>query len=451
MKRALAIKKIFTQKNGKHSLSASLPSIMFVISFVFTSFSCKSPTAPGSKGISLSVEDVSCTEAWLNITANNIALPANILIKKNGNNFLNLILINNDTTLYDSTLSPSQIYTYQAEYSKGFAFERSETVTTRTLDTTSSIFTWQTFTFGEPSAGSSALNDAAIISADNIIAVGEIYMNDSTGKPDPLPYNAVHWDGSNWELKRITTEFRGSLVTVPLEGIFAFSPTDIWAIGSLPIHGDGQNWTMYDVRTTTDPSLSLSKAWGSNSNNMYFVGMNGSIAHYQNGQWSKIESGTDWNIYDIFGYTNPTNSQQELLCASTNANDYSSSAILKITNQTKIEKIDLPSNRLTGSVWTTKGFPVYVCGDGVFTNKTGRWEEIKLPVNYVTSKIRGNSLNDIFLCGVLGLIAHYNGKDWKIYNNVYNAVYASVNFEDNTSVFVGWRNGKGVITIGRRN
>ncbi len=89
---------------------------------------------------------------------------------------------------------------------------------------------------------------------------------------------------------------------MPLTGIFAFSSNDIWMVGSLPIHGDGQNWIMYDVRSTVDPSLSLSKAWGSSTNDMYFVGNSGSIAHYQNGQWSRIESGTDYyNIRILWG------------------------------------------------------------------------------------------------------------------------------------------------------
>ncbi|MCK7525918.1 MAG: hypothetical protein MZV64_54080 [Ignavibacteriales bacterium] len=28
-------------------------------------------------------------------------------------------------------------------------------------------------------------------------------MNDSLGNPDPNAYNAVHWNGQSWELKRI--------------------------------------------------------------------------------------------------------------------------------------------------------------------------------------------------------------------------------------------------------
>ncbi len=85
-----------------------------IIILLLTSFNCKSPTTPGGKGISIFVADVGCTEVWLNLCANNVILPANIIIKKNGNKFINLNLTTKDTTLYDSTLLPSQTYMLQS-------------------------------------------------------------------------------------------------------------------------------------------------------------------------------------------------------------------------------------------------------------------------------------------------------------------------------------------------
>jgi len=62
-------------------------------------------------------------------------------------------------------------------------------------DTTSHNFTFQTFTFGEHS--SSVLYDVAIVNDSSIWAVGEIYLNDSLGQPDPIAYNSTHWDGDH--------------------------------------------------------------------------------------------------------------------------------------------------------------------------------------------------------------------------------------------------------------
>ena len=83
----------------------------------------------------------------------------------------------------------------------------------------------------------------------------------------------------------------GYLITPPLTGAFSFSSSDIWFVGSFPIHGDGKNWVMYHLQGM-GLAVSVSKAWGTNSNNIYFVGINGSFASYDGLNWRKIESGT---------------------------------------------------------------------------------------------------------------------------------------------------------------
>ena len=424
------------------------------LSITFLS-SCSTPTDPKLlPTLTLTVNGVNSTEVFIKLSTNNVTLPASVSLSRNNKQINSFTLVTADTTIVDEGLSPNQSYTYQAtiQSSNHTAAVKSEAVIATTMDTTSHNFTWQMFTFGDAGAGSSTLYDVAMINENNIWAVGAIYLKDSTGQPDPNAYNAVHWNGSKWELKRIKTNACGGVVYPPIKTIFAFSSNDI-----LFAHIDGSISHYNGIEFTNDCSLitqlngSANKMWGRSKNDFYVVSGNGFVALYQNGQWQKIESGTNWDIYDVFGYTNSDNSQQEILCASTDQNNYSNSTILKISDKTKVDRIDLNTNRLTGSVWTDRGFPIYVCGDGIFTNKSGEWDEIKLPVNYATSKIRGNGLNDIFLCGVLGLIAHYNGGDWKVYNDVYNAVYTSVNFKGDVAAFVGWRNGKGVITVGRRN
>ena len=47
--------------------------------------------------------------------------------------------------------------------------------------------------------------------------------------------------------------------------------------------------------------FSMNKIWGSSSNDLYVVGNNGKIAHYNGTSWQRIESGTTLNINDIWG------------------------------------------------------------------------------------------------------------------------------------------------------
>ena len=189
------------------------------------------------------------------------------------------------------------------------------------MDTTSHNFTWQTFTFGNAGAGSSVLYDVAIIDENNIWAVGEIYMNDSLGNPDPNAYNAIHWNGTSWELKKI--RYYGACSAVeypPIKAIWAFSENNIVITNGGSIGWfDGIN---VNLDCVVNPLLtgSINKMWGNSSSDLYAVGNNGNIAHYQNGSWRKIESGTTLNINDILGDFNEKTQEWEILVVAANVN-----------------------------------------------------------------------------------------------------------------------------------
>ena len=320
-------------------------------------------------------------------------------------------------------------------------------------DTTSHNFSWQTWTFGEHS--SSRLNDVAIISENNIWAVGEIYLNDSLGQPDPQAYNAVHWDGAEWNLKKIIVEFRGNFITPPLEGIFTFSNNDIWLVGSLPIYGDGNSWTMYDLRTTLDPNISLSKAWGVSSSEIYFVGRAGSVAHFNGTSWQKIESGTDLHLYDIYGDYSETEGAYEILVAAANRSVSFDKEILKISNTTTVTSLateGIPHSIV--DIWFKANKKYYVCGAGLFSKSNIEmnepWEELTASSVYLES-IDGNGLNDIVICGSFGELLHYNGVSWMSYEDMPGgSLLLSVKIKGSLVVTVGIENPRAFIAIGRR-
>jgi hypothetical protein len=274
----------------------------FLLSFTFCLLSCDTndPPPPDNgngkeKKITLTVDDTSPTEVWLNLVTENIALPDTVTLLRNNTTVKTIELFDSSYVVYQDSLLPSQSYTYQVTKDTVISNE----AVAVTMDTTSHNFSWEVFEFGEH--GNSILRDVAIIDENNIWAVGAIYLKDSTGANDPKLYNAVHWDGNQWEVKRVTVDYKGNPITIDMEGVFAFGATDIWMVGSLPIYGDGENWEIYDVRDITNSDLSLSKAWGTSSNNIYFVGRAGSIAHYNGSSWKKIESGTEVDLRDVWG------------------------------------------------------------------------------------------------------------------------------------------------------
>lgn len=324
-------------------------------------------------------------------------------------------------------------------------------------DTTSHSFVWQKYTFGG-GGGSSVLHDVAVINDTLAYAVGEIYINDATGQPDPNLYNLAKWNGKEWNLERVTVNFRGNSIIPPLEGIFCFSSSQIWLVGSLPIYGDGSNWTMYDLRITLDPSVSLSKAWGTNSQNMYFVGRNGSIVHYTNGSWQKIESGTNIDLQDIWGEVDSKTNQATILTVASNIFKNDGMKLLQIKNNVVVP---LTTNGLSWSlsgVWFESGRQYYVVGDGIFQKLSMDetvWNNKPLDfTQYYTYRIRGNSYSDIIVVGSQGEVLHYNGKSWISFRDQTSLGYGnyySVSIKGDIVAAVGQDGDNAVIIIGRRN
>jgi len=446
---------------------------LVLLSFISASCNTTQPPPPVNKGTAeLTVEDASSTEVWLNVKTQNITLPTELKLFRNDSVTQIFNLRSPDTLLYDNDLQPNKTYNYKVAYTGGSAGGgqtiQSKTVTAATMDTTSHNFTWQTFTFGGAN-GSSVLNDVAIISENNIWAVGEIHTAD-TDQFDSSgvwvqPYNAVHWDGNSWKLKRIIVNFRGNATFIPLEGIFAFTSKDIWLVGSLPIHGDGVNWQIYDVRNITNSNLSLSKAWGSSSDNMYFVGRGGSIAHYNGSPsgagWTKINSptgvnSTDFNIYDIYGDYDEKEGKYEIMADGTSSQSHER-VILGIKKLSAVKVSSQGINWALGGIWFESNKNYYVIGDGIYYKhliSDKQWKTLNI-TNVVTTAIDGKGANDIIIAGSFGEVLHYNGIVWKSYkgNSLPNEanLMKSISYKGNTVCVVGTNGYEAILYLGKRN
>ncbi len=402
-----------------------------------------SPTDPKLEPeLALKLEDVSCTEAWLQLTTNNIQMPATINLLKNNTVTQTFSLSTKDSLLYVDSLLPNQNYSFQVSSIQNPV--SSNKVNAITMDTTSHNFTFETFTFGQHS--SSILYDVAIINENDIWAVGEIYMNDSLGNPDPTCYNAVHWNGQSWELLRIPYYYNGQNFYTGIRAIYAFNQNDVWfGIASL-IHWNGS--AFQSVNTSAFFPALINKMWGVSSNDFYITGNNGNIAHYNGSSWTRIESGTTSIINDAWGITNQQNNTI-VYCAVSSFFVPGDKKILKIVDG-KVEAVNWNRDVRLYSTWTNNENFLYVCGEGVFVNKLGTWEQINLP-QVGTNSIRGNEINDIFIDGDSGFISHFNGVNWQIYNGNYLKGYSRLSFKNDIVAIAGNYQGKAIVEIGRRN
>ncbi len=310
-------------------------------------------------------------------------------------------------------------------------------------DTTSSNFTFQTFTFGNTSAGSSYLNDVAIISDTDIWAVGAIYLTDSTGQPDPFPYNAVHWDGKSWNLLKVPYYYQGKAFYSPIYSIYAFDASDIWFEAG--IHWDGYQFET--VPLNIDFPSHVNKIWGTSSNDLYIVGNSGLMAHRNtDGTWQKIESGTNTAFTDIWGSGNT------ILATVTNEYETGDKMLLQINTNGTVDSLNWSPNSRLQTVWFQSMDKIFIGGGKNIVGKPNNWQEITDIPAYYSERVRGNAPNDVFFVGAFGLCAHYNGSSWKTFNELYNPDESLLGLavNGNLMIAVGQAGNKAIIIRGYR-
>jgi hypothetical protein len=322
-------------------------------------------------------------------------------------------------------------------------------------DTTSHDFTWQIDTLGDASG---ILYDVAIINDTLVYAVGEIYLNDSSGILESTPYGLAIWNGKSWKLKRIFAKYPNSNTPLRPLGILSFSATDIWFAWGDIFQWNGKSDTVIIHRVTIestnpnpvlDPGQTINRLCGSSNNNIYGVGGNGGIVHYNNTDWQKLDSKTNTDIQDIYGVINKSTGQYEAYCAVTDFFQPKERKVLKITNTTQVDSIPWTPNKNVNSVWTIDGSFLYAGGDGLYENSSGTWKQINYGANKYIQHIRGSSANNIVVVGDAGLVVHYNGSTWRTFPFDFNTAFNSVAVTDNMIVAVG-TNGKAIIAIGKK-
>jgi len=319
-------------------------------------------------------------------------------------------------------------------------------------DTTSHNFVWEIDTLGEYG---SKLMDVTIVDENNILAVGDI--NTDSGR-----FNAAKWDGNKWTVFDIEAQYMGSMTNPNLYRIFYFSENDIWITDfGYPFHWNGNKWTIYQLH---DMGINASVGygiWGMSSSNMYFVGINGNIVHYDGQKFTKIETHSDLRFYDVWG-----NSENDVYFCQYDISSRLSSVLYydgqNLTSKYYFDSVDYESKVLAGRVQTiwAYGDTLYAgCSSGVWKEslKTGEgkmksWLDICGDWVY-PNRIRGQENNDIFVVGNWMKMAHYNGASWKSFSSVFGTVgdYFSVSIKGNLVCAVGRANSaQAIIVTGRR-
>ncbi len=429
------------------------------------SFSCKSsPTGPHitPQDVQLSSVYAACTEVWLKIGFSDSPNGGQYRITRDSTDtVLTGSFTASDTVVIDTTTQAEKSYTYKAyKLVNGKVSGLSLSLKVTTMDSTSNNFTWQMFLFSGK-AGSSILQDVAIISDTDIWAMGTI-------APDSLDqemYNAIHWNGSSWQSIRIyfyTFCGQSNMGSYPTHAVLAFSQSDIWIAGA----GQVTRWNGYSQSVPIcdgSPSpFDIYKLWGNDSSSVYAVGYSGNVASYFNGLWHQLVSSTSLGVHDVWGVSNVISGEEQVLAVASDQFTNNGVAVLQLsrTQASMIQTTGIPTTSIMG-VWSADGREWYVCGDGLYKTRNlsfGRKRITNVPLIYKEA-IRGNGPNDIYVVGDFGLIMHFNGSTWFDCSqqvNLPNSVFYGVGVKGNTVVAVGQTvsgsvGGAALILVGNRN
>jgi len=387
--------------------------LIATISLLITSLSChRTPIEPEKIKANLIFEDALCTEAYLRLKLAYIDFPANVDLYVDKNKVNSFRTFSEDTVIMVENLLPKKSYTsYVRIYPSGGGELVSNEVSFTTMDTTSHNFTWQIFEFGN--FGNSFLYGVAIINENDIWAVGEIYVADTSSTGYTM-YNAVHWDGNKWELKQIEfftfcPEGTGSGI-YPANSIYAFDNENI-VISSESQLAYLKNGVL--IKRECVP-VSVEKIWGLSRNDFYIVGYGGNIAHWDGKRWTKIESGTDVSLRDIYG----NNLSNDIFIV---GNEYSRNLknVLLRLKDGKIEKLWEAYNLEDKEPYGTSIRNVYIKDNWMFiAGRRYTKENIKLGIKAkrmtniqydIVYEHKGTDKNDIYTFTDISEIFHYNG------------------------------------------
>ncbi len=437
-----------------------------ILFLIFTNNICqKSPVEPEEiQKINLRLESILCTEVYLSLKVSDLDLPIELKIYSN-DSLVNTVkeLRAKDTVLIIDKLLPKRAYEIYVKGTKdGIEYYKSNLIRFMTLDTTSRNFTWQVFEFGD--IGISGLHDVAIIDENNIWAVGEIRYADSS-KNRYTTYNAIHWDGNKWELKKIyfyTFCGQYSMDSYPTRSIYAFSSNEIW------IGLDGSQIVRIGEKNKPKPictPVSIEKIWGKSSEDLYIVGNKGNIAHWDGKKWTKIESGVDVNLIDIHGQTTDG---RIYICGYNIINEYKATVLeMKDKNvrvkwyKTNVLTYEPPYGGTVHNLFTFGDYLVTVGSSGFYIENTRLGTYPRKVLDYQADWVyamRGNDVNDIFTFSDQNEIYHFNGVNLrKVYGNsaIPHAFYGG-NVKGDIVVGVGVVYvepvfAKALLVIGRRN
>ena len=223
--------------------------------------------------------------------------------------------------------------------------------------------------------------------------------------------------GKNWR-----ASFVGIPKTMPqVIGLWGSCATNVFAVGDngTILHYDGK-WTAMSSGT----QQWLNAVWGSSATNVFAVGDNGTVLCYDGKNWIDMDSGTKEHLWGVWG-----SSAINVFAVGSNG------TILHYDG--KWTAMSSGTQQWLNAVWGSSATNVFAVGDNgtILHYDGGAWHEMISGTKEHLWGVWGSSPKDIFVAGYNGVILHFDGITWARMNSNTTRALVAVWGNSQTDVF----------------
>jgi len=197
-----------------------------------------------------------------------------------------------------------------------------------------------------------------------------------------------------------------------LSGVYGFSSSDVFAVGEngTILHFDGAEWS--EMAYPADaPGSDLGGVWGPAPWDVFAVGSDGTIIYYDGISWSSMISGTEANLHDVCG-----RSLDEVFAVGDDG------TLLSVFGS-EWSAIETGIEQHLFAAWCGPGAPVYTAGHAndaygssvLLRYNDGAVQAVEHPVGHFMYALGGVGPDTVFIGG------GYQGEDENLHFEVYKS------------------------------
>jgi hypothetical protein len=207
----------------------------------------------------------------------------------------------------------------------------------------------------------------------------------------------LHWDGLSWS----ATQFDASHA---LRAVWGSSKDDVWVVGQneMLLHFDGKSWTPIHLMIG---AIELTSVFGTSARDVWIVGASKFVMHFNGTSWTRMDATMTWDVFRS-GWSS---ADEVWVLGDTTLNHFDGKSWSSVTR---------PANSVQSSVWGRAGHEAWIAGQAgtiEHWNSSGEQRGTDVPGSSGTANFRalwGRTDSDGWAVGEKGRLAHWSDAGW---------------------------------------